>query len=290
MPPVWRYPVPLSARPAAVDRSFRPQPENGIADGGQQAAPAGHAADHLNVGRSADRRRWLGAPLAHEDSARTRLTGHDNADLSMPPVWRYPVPLSARPAAVDRSFRPKPENGIGDGGQQAAPAGHAADHLNVGRSADRRRWLGAPLAHEDSARARLTGHDNADLSMPPVWRYPVPLSARPAAVDRSFRPQPENGIGDGGQQAAPAGHAADHLNVGRSADRRRWLGAPLAHEDSARTRLTGHDNADLSMPPVWRYPVPLSARPAAVDRSFRPQPENRNRRRRPAGGASGSRC
>ena len=35
-------------------------------------------------------------------------------------------------------------------------AGRAADHLNVGRSADRRRWLGAPLAHEDSARVRVT--------------------------------------------------------------------------------------------------------------------------------------
>ena len=46
-----------------------------LANGGQQAAPAGHAADHLNVGRSADRRRWLGAPLAHEDSARKRMTG-----------------------------------------------------------------------------------------------------------------------------------------------------------------------------------------------------------------------
>jgi TolB-like protein/class 3 adenylate cyclase len=30
--------------------------------------------------------------------------------------------------------------------------------------------VGAPLAHEDSARAGLTGSDTADLSMPPVWR------------------------------------------------------------------------------------------------------------------------
>jgi len=35
-------------------------------------------------------------------------------------------------------------------------AGRSADHLIVGRIADRRRWLGAPLARGDSARVRPT--------------------------------------------------------------------------------------------------------------------------------------
>ena len=43
-------------------------------------------------------------------------------------------------------------------------AGRSADHLNVGCSADRRRWLGAPLAHEDSARVSLT------RSIPPIFQ------------------------------------------------------------------------------------------------------------------------
>ena len=61
--------------------------------------------------------------------------------------------------------------------------GRAADHLMIaGRSADRRRWLGAPLAHEDSARVSPTRPPlkTADLSMPPVWRCPVAEPQRAA--------------------------------------------------------------------------------------------------------------
>jgi hypothetical protein len=59
-----------------------------------------------------------------------------------------------------------------------------------------------------------------------------------------------------------AGRSADHLNVGRSADRRRWLGAPLAHEEFGEKRLTR---------------VAANARAPA----FAPNPNTRNRRRRP---------
>jgi hypothetical protein len=66
-----------------IDRPERPssivRPKNEIA-----AAPpsrrervgliAGRSADHLIVGRIADRRRWLGAPLARGDSARVSPT------------------------------------------------------------------------------------------------------------------------------------------------------------------------------------------------------------------------
>ena len=114
---------------------------------------AGRSADHLNVGRAAaDRRRWVGAPLAHEDSARVRSTGLDNADLSMPPVFHDPV-AEARGAAgghthLQRSSRtpelqPRPrtelsENGIGDGGQVAAPAGRAVDLVRASQWIKRR--------------------------------------------------------------------------------------------------------------------------------------------------------
>ena len=177
-----------------IDRS----PRSGISrkrNRRSAAQPARAGRVGLNVGRSADRRRWLGAPLAHEDSARTRVTGFDNADLSMPPVWRYPVTPSARPAPRrphDRSFAPKRNIAKTKWRSAAQPARAGRVGLNVGRSADRRRWLGAPLAHEDSARIRVTGFDNADLSMPPVWRYPVTPSARPAPRrphDRSFAPK-----------------------------------------------------------------------------------------------------
>ena len=130
----------------------------------------------------------------------------------------------------------------------AQPARAGRVGLNVGRSADRRRWLGAPLAHEDSARTRVTGFDNADLSMPPVWRYPVtPARARRRGgrmIDRS----PRSGISrkrNRRSAAQPARAGRVGLNVGRSADRRRWLGAPLAHEDSARTRVTGRQRVAL---------------------------------------------
>ena len=69
-----------SARPAAT--IVRPQGEyrlNEIAETPPSRRQrvgliAGRSADHLNVGRCADRRRWLGAPLAHEDSARISPT------------------------------------------------------------------------------------------------------------------------------------------------------------------------------------------------------------------------
>ena len=155
-----------------IDRS----PRSGISrkrNRRSAAQPARAGRVGLNVGRSADRRRWLGAPLAHEDLARTRVTGagSSNRVKSMPPVWRYPVPRSARPAPrrrmIDRSPRtpelqrspPTQIQGIGDGGQPpprrrrrvALFAGGAADRRRSGRRGQR-----GPRTRENSARISLT--------------------------------------------------------------------------------------------------------------------------------------
>ena len=52
---------------------------------------------------------------------------------------------------------------------EAPPSRRQRVGLIVGRSADRRRWLGAPLARGDLAQVRSTLVNTADLSMPPVW-------------------------------------------------------------------------------------------------------------------------
>jgi len=123
-------------------------------------------------------------------------------------------------------------------------------------------------------------------------------------IDRSPRtpelqrspPTQIQGIGDGGQPP-PRRRRRVALFAGGSADRRRsgrrGQRGPRTRENSERESLTRVSNADLSMPPVWRYPVAPSARPAPRrphDRSFAanarapafaPNPNTRNRRRRP---------
>ena len=71
-------------------------------------------------------------------------------------------------AAAAASVRPKEyrENEIAE----APPSRLERVGLIVGRSADRRRWVGAPLAREDSARAGLTGARDASGR---TWRLPA---------------------------------------------------------------------------------------------------------------------
>jgi len=185
----------------------------------------------------------------------------------MPPVWRYPVARSARPAAAaatsSSAFAPNrislkriPLKRSGDGGQPPPSrrervgliAGRSADHLIVGGSADRRRWLGAPLARGDSARVRPT---RPSRSKRLIFQCRL-IANDPVAERRGRRPQHHhqfapNRIALKRKRRRPrrrervsliAGRSADHLIVGRIADRRRWLGAPLARGDSARVRPT----------------------------------------------------
>jgi len=59
------------------------------------------------------------------------------AGLSTPRVGDDPV--AERPAPELHRSAPNPKTGIGDGGQQAAPAGHAADRPRSGRRGPRAR-------------------------------------------------------------------------------------------------------------------------------------------------------
>ena len=77
-----------------------------------------------------------------------------------------PLPRSARPAPRGGRHQRSPPRGISRkrnrrsaaqparAGRVGLIAGRSADHLNVGCSADRRRWLGAPLAHAREMAAR----------------------------------------------------------------------------------------------------------------------------------------
>src|SRR5208282_907034 len=164
MPRVWRYPVPRGARAAPPTTPSNPAPppqqqqhrsprspelqrspatefnENEIADGGLVAAPAGG-------GPRCRRRSCRRGPRAREPVDKEEERGAYTAAVSMPRVWRYPVPRGARPAPPTTPSNPAPrpqqqqhrsprspelqrspatefnENEIADGGLVAAPAG-----------------------------------------------------------------------------------------------------------------------------------------------------------------------
>ena len=102
-PPSWRRAASaiISAAPArARARDFGASKVNGDSDGGQQAAPAGHAADRPRSGRRAPRARGIGASKGN--AAHT-------ADLSKPPVFhtRYLAARARRGRRPPPSFAPK---------------------------------------------------------------------------------------------------------------------------------------------------------------------------------------
>ena len=156
----------------------------------------------LFVGGSADRRRWLGAALAHEDSARESLTRPYGADLSTPRVGDDPLARGARRrrrphqqiGAAAAAPAPNPNS---DGGQQAAPAGHAADRPRSGRR--------GPRARESMDKEEERDPYGADLSMPRVGDDPV------ARGGRRRRPHP----------SSPRPHQPENRNSATAASRRR---------------------------------------------------------------------
>ena len=116
----------------------------------------------------------------------------------------------------------------------AQPARAGRVGLSAGRSADRRRWLGAPLAHEEfgarkpNAGIKRRSFNAAGLSMTPY------LAARARRRRGRHQRSPQSGISrkrNRRSAAQPARAGRVGLSAGRSADRRRWLGAPLAHEE-----------------------------------------------------------
>ncbi len=133
----------------------RPQPEN------KESAIA--------IGRR--RQRVALTALRSARPSRARVNRLSNRVKSMPPVWRYPVPRSARPAPRRRMIARSPRTpelprsppthiqGIGDGGQPpprrrrrvALFAGGAADRRRSGRRGQR-----GPRTRENSARISLT--------------------------------------------------------------------------------------------------------------------------------------
>ena len=105
-------------------------------------------------------------PCARPAPRRPQQQHHQQRSPRTPELHRSPQKRNCRSAAPP------------------ARAGRAADHLNVGRSADRRRWLGAPLAREDSARVSPTRLNTADLSAPCFGEHPI-AEPRGAAGGRS---------------------------------------------------------------------------------------------------------
>ena len=146
-----------------ISSSVRPQPKiakTNSAQKNRRRRPTAGGSSCLWVALLTDVAH-VGAPLAHEDSARERRTPLEMPDRSAPCFGEHPVARGARRGnnnIISSSVRPQPKIAKTNSAQKnrrRRPTAGGSSCLWVALLTDVAH-VGAPLAHEDSARERRT--------------------------------------------------------------------------------------------------------------------------------------